>query len=68
MDDELSSSRGEDRSAAHGLSTIHSEMATLGELPAEYREVILKGTPRPSSQSIPILTPQDRLHHRLLIG
>jgi hypothetical protein len=69
MDDtRLGSSREEDRSAAHG-STIQSEMATLGEPPAEHREVTLKGTPRASSsQSILVLTPQERLYHRLFTG
>ena len=47
-DDQLGSSRGEGRSAV---------MATLGEPPAEYQEVILKGMSRASSsQSILVLT------------
>jgi len=62
-DDQLGSSRGEDRSAAHPV------MATLGEPPAEYQEVVLKGAPWASSfQPILALTPQDRLYHRVLTG
>jgi len=62
-DDQLGSSREKDR------STAHSVMAALGEPPAEHREVILKGMSRASSsQSILVLTPQDRLYHRVLAG
>ena len=68
-DNQLDNSRGEDLFAAHGSSTIYSEMATLEEPPAENREVILKGTPRASSsRSIPVLTPRDRLYHRMPTG
>lgn len=38
-DNQLGSSCGEDRSAAYSV------MATLGEQPVEYQEVILKGVP-----------------------